>query len=121
VILVGVGNLGTALLSYHGFAKEGFEVLAAFDLDPSKKKVKENTVPIHGMEHMAGFIQKNHIKLAILTVPAYVAQAVANQLTACGVTAILNFSPILLHLPPHVVVNNVNLAIELENLAYFIR
>jgi redox-sensing transcriptional repressor len=121
VVLVGVGNLGAALLYYPGFAKEGFEVLAAFDVDPSKKKVRDSAVPILGMEHLGPFIQKSQVKLAILTVPAYVAQAVANQLIACGITAILNFSPLVLHVPAHVIVNNVNLAIELENLAYFVR
>jgi redox-sensing transcriptional repressor len=59
--------------------------------------------------------------MAILTVPAEAAQAAANQLIACGVMGILNFSPIVLHVPEEVMVNNVNLAIELENLSYFIQ
>jgi redox-sensing transcriptional repressor len=121
VILVGVGNLGSALLSYQGFAKEGFEVLAAFDVDPLRKRSKDFGVPIIGVQDMGSFIREHQVKLAILTVPATVAQEVANKLVSSGVEAILNFSPLLLQVPDEVIVNNVNLAIELENLAYFIR
>jgi len=59
--------------------------------------------------------------MAIVTVPAAVAQEVCNQLIACGITGILNFAPLVLHVPEEVMVNNVNLAIELENLSYFIQ
>jgi redox-sensing transcriptional repressor len=121
VILVGVGNLGSALLSYQGFAKEGFEVLAAFDVDPLRKRSKDFGVPIIGVQDMGSFIREHQVKLAILTVPATVAQEVANKLVSSGIEAILNFSPLLLQVPDEVIVNNVNLAIELENLAYFIR
>ena len=121
VILVGVGNLGSALLSYQGFAKEGFEVLAAFDADPLRKRSKDFRVPLIHVQELGTFIREHEVKLAILTVPATAAQEVANKLVACGIEAILNFSPILLQVPDEVMVNNVNLAIELENLAYFIR
>jgi redox-sensing transcriptional repressor len=119
VILVGVGHLGLALVSYRGFEKEGFEIVAAFDADPSRKRDKEIKQPIYGMDELPGFVQKQNVKMAILTVPAAVAQAVANHLIEAGVTGILNFSPIVLSVPEEVMVNNVNLAIELENLSYF--
>ena len=121
VILVGVGNLGLALLSYRGFGQEGFEIIAGFDVDPKRKRDKRIPQPILGMEHLAGFIQENRVKMAILTVPAAVAQEVANTLVQSGITGILNFSPIVLSIPEEVMVNNVNLAIELENLSYFIQ
>jgi redox-sensing transcriptional repressor len=73
------------------------------------------------MEELPDFVQKNAVKMAILTVPAAVAQEVANTLVQCGITGILNFSPIVLSVPEEVMVNNVNLAIELENLSYFIQ
>jgi redox-sensing transcriptional repressor len=119
VILVGVGHLGLALVSYRGFEKEGFEILAAFDADPRRKRDKEIKQPIYGMDELPEFVQKQNVKMAILTVPAAVAQEVANQLIDAGVTGILNFSPIVLSVPEEVMVNNVNLAIELENLSYF--
>ena len=121
VILVGVGNLGMALLSYRGFEKEGFEIVAAFDTAPGRRRDKKIKQPILGMEELGRFIREQNVKMAILTVPAAVAQAVANRLIESGVAGILNFSPIVLAVPEDVMVNNVNLAIELENLSYFIQ
>jgi redox-sensing transcriptional repressor len=121
VILVGVGNLGLALLSYRGFEKEGFEIIAAFDAVPGRKRDKQIKQPILGMEQMAGFIREQGVKMGILSVPAAAAQTVANRLIESGVMGILNFSPIVLAVPEDVIVNNVNLAIELENLSYFIQ
>jgi len=121
VILVGVGNLGLALLSYRGFEKEGFEIVAAFDLAPRRPRGKKMPVKVAGLAALPAFLRAHRVRMAILTVPAAVAQTVANQLIACGVMGILNFSPIMLHVPEEVMVNNVNLAIELENLSYFIQ
>jgi len=121
VILVGVGNLGLALLSYRGFEKEGFEIVAAFDAEPGRRRDKEIKQPIFGMHELPAFVQRQNVKMAILTVPAAVVQEVTNSLVQCGVTGILNFAPIVLDVPEDVMVNNVNLAIELENLSYFIR
>lgn len=121
VILVGAGHLGVALLRYHGFAKEGFEVVGAFDVDVSRKHKRELRVPIFPMAALPGFIREKRIKMAILTVPGVVAQEVANDLIGAGILAILNFAPLILQVPESVVVNNVDLAIELENLSYFIQ
>jgi redox-sensing transcriptional repressor len=121
VILVGVGNLGLALLSYRGFEKEGFEIIAAFDAAPRRKRDKTIKQPILPMDDLAEFIKKHGVKMAILSVPAAAAQTVANRLIEVGVMGILNFSPIVLAVPEDVIVNNVNLAIELENLSYFIQ
>jgi redox-sensing transcriptional repressor len=121
VILVGVGNLGMALLSYRGFEKEGFEIIAAFDAEPKRRRETKVSQPIIGMEELQGFVHKHNVKMAILTVPAAAAQAVVNQLIQAGIVGILNFSPIVLSVPEEVMVNNVNLAIELENLSYFIQ
>lgn len=121
VILVGVGHLGLALLSYRGFEKEGFEIVAAFDTEPSRKRDKKIPVPILAIDEMPRFIAEHNVKMAILSVPAAVAQEVANKLTGCGVMGILNFAPMVLAVPEDVMVNNVNLAIELENLSYFIQ
>lgn len=121
VILVGLGNLGMALLSYRGFEKEGFEILAAFDAEPNRRRDKSTAHPVYGMDKLPEFVPEHAVKMAILAVPAEAAQEVANVLVECGVLGILNFSPIVLHVPEEVMVNNVNLAIELENLSYFIQ
>jgi redox-sensing transcriptional repressor len=118
VILVGVGNLGAALLRYSGFNKEGFEIVAAFDAEPSRSHPK---VTVYPMMNLGEFISANAVKLAILAIPASVAQQVVNDLVAAGIQAILNFAPVVLEVPENVVVNNVDLAVELENLSYFIR
>ncbi len=121
VILIGVGNLGLALASYRGFEKEGFEILAAFDADPQRRRDKKIKQPIHGMEALPAFVREHTVKMAILAVPAAAAQEVANLLVQSGIVGVLNFSPIVLSVPEEVMVNNVNLAIELENLSYFIQ
>ena len=123
VILVGAGNLGTALLGYYdGFAKEGFEIVATFDVEPHGKNVGgTRRIKVRPISEVSEFVLTHGIKMAILTVPGTAAQEVVNGLVAAGIQAILNFAPIILQVPPHVVVNNVDLAIELENLSYFIR
>ncbi len=121
VIMVGVGNLGLALLSYRGFEQEGFEIIAAFDVDPERQRNKKLQQPILPMEDLPAFIDKNHVKMAILCIPAEAAQETGNLLIQNGVTGILNFAPIVLQVPDTIMVNNVNLAIELENLSYFIQ
>ena len=121
VILVGVGHLGLALVSYRGFEKEGFEIIAAFDADPKRKRDKEIKQPIYGMDVLPEFVERHGVKMAIVTVPVAVVQEVANALVSAGITGILNFAPIVLDVPEEVMVNNVNLAIELENLSYFVQ
>ena len=93
---------------------------SAFDAAPRARLVDIPT-PILGMDTMAAFIAEDDVKMAILTVPVTSAQEVANALIESGVQAILNFSPTIIDVPDHVVVNSVDLAVELENLSYFIR
>ena len=88
-------------------------------LDNHKEGEKEIKQPISGMDELPQFVKKQNVKMAILTVPAAAAQEVANRLVQAGISGVLNFSPIVLSVPERVTVNNVNLAIELENLSYF--
>jgi len=119
VILVGAGHLGQALLSYRGFAREGFEIVSAFD--QKSVPARSGKPAIQPMGRLVPWVRKSGIRMAILCVPGSAAQRVADQLVDAGIHAILNFSPVVLHLPETVAVNNVNLAIELENLSYFAR
>lgn len=120
VILVGAGNLGSALLRYHGFEKEGFEVIAAFDANPEATRARGVSVPVFSDLELESFIDTHAVKLAILCVPVEFAQAVVNRLVVAGIQGVLNFSPIVLEVGPEVTVNNVDLAMELEHLSYFI-
>lgn len=121
VVLVGVGNLGTALLSYRGFEQEGFEIVAAFDAEPDRERDKPLSVPVYPMERIGRVVREKAVRMAIIAVPATAAQEVANELVEAGISGILNFSPAMLTVPDTVTVNSVNLAIELENLSYFIQ
>lgn len=120
VILVGVGNLGSALLRYGGFRKEGFEIVAAFDANP-RIRVGGTSIPVYPISSLPEFVKDHQVKMAILSVPANAAQQVTNDIVAAGIQAVLNFSPTVLDVPENVVVNSVDLAVELENLSYFIR
>ena len=120
VILVGVGNLGAALLRYGGFRKEGFEIRAGFDLEPDRPRRVPKIHIMHQSE-MVNFIKEREVKMAILAVPPDAAQQVVNEMVAAGIQAILNFSPTVVEVPDGVFVNAVDLAVELENLAYFVR
>lgn len=120
VVLVGVGNLGSALLAYKGFEQEGFEIVGAFDID-RRKHSKDVAKPVLPISKLADIIREHNVRMAMIAVPASAAQEAANALTAAGITAILNFAPTILHIPEDVMVNNVNLASELENLSYFVQ
>lgn len=118
VALVGAGNLGRALLGYKGFEQQGFRVVAAFDVDPSKVGGDIDGVPIYHFDALASVVRDNAIKLAIVAVPAAGAQGVAEKLVAAGIEGVLNFAPVTLSLPEAVQTVGVDLAIELEQLSF---
>lgn len=118
VVLVGVGNLGRALLRYKGFERQGFRVLVALDNDPEKFGKSIEGIPVLPLASARTAVQSHSIRLAIIAVPAVEAQGVANELVAAGVVGILNFAPVTLALPNHVHRVGVDLASELEQLSY---
>jgi len=121
VVLVGIGNLGAALLRYSGFRKEGFEIIAAFDADTehAKSTTEEMGVPVFPADKLGDYVRKHDVKMAIIAVPDKAGQEVAETLVAANVTALLNFSPARLTVPEGVIVNQVDLAAELSSLAFF--
>ena len=118
VALVGIGNLGRALLGYRGFGEQGFRVVAAFDVDPNKVGAVIEGVPVFSFEQMSEICQEKHIRLAIIAVPAVAAQAVADAVVKAGVDGVLNFAPVTISLPKEVSTVGVDLAIELEQLSF---
>lgn len=118
VMLVGVGNLGHALLRYRGFAEQGFRIVAALDVDAQKVGQEIAAVRIRHLDDMAAVINEFGMRIAVLAVPAPQAQRVAQQLVGAGVVGILNFAPVTLTLPGEVAVVGVDLAIELEQLVF---
>jgi len=119
VAVIGAGNLGQALADYPGFPREGFEPVALFDKAPSKVgQESRGGVPIYHVRRLKSVVRREHIRIALLAVPAGVAQQVANQAVAAGLRAILNFTPGTLVVPAGVKVKNVDLTVSLEGLAY---
>ena len=116
--LVGLGNLGRALLRYRGFRSRGFHVVALFDNDPHKIGQKHDGMIVEPIESVRKAVSVRKINLAILCVPAEAAQRVADLLVASGIRGILNFAPVPLNVPPHVNMVPVDLSVQLENLAY---
>ncbi len=120
VILVGAGKMGAAFLAYPGFRRFGFKIRAAFDNNPAKLGQKIGGIPVLDDQRMEEFIQANRIRAAIITVPASAAQDVARRLVGSGITAILNFAPRYLSIPEHIHIKSVDVAMELENLVYYL-
>jgi redox-sensing transcriptional repressor len=118
VILVGVGNLGRALSGYRGFDQLGFRLVAAFDSDPEKIGRNLGSLRIQHLDHLEGFTASEPVDLAILAVPAAAAAAVANRLQRSGVSGILNFAPVVIPSSSAITVQPVDLALELQRLAF---
>jgi redox-sensing transcriptional repressor len=120
VALVGVGNLGMALLGYKGFKEQGFEIVATFDTDADKIGKSVNNVEIFHTKEMCGVMVQKNIDMAIITVPREAAQGMAEEAVKCGAKAILNFAPVNLKLPGTIKVRNIDMSIEIENLSFLI-
>ena len=118
VALVGVGNLGRALLGYRGFSRQGFRLMAAFDADQSKAGKKIEGIEIYAMEQLGEVLAADRIELGLIAVPAAQAQDVADQLVAAGVGGIVNFAPVTLSVPAGVSKVGVDLARELEQVTF---
>lgn len=119
--IAGVGNLGLALLSYAGFKRQGFQIVGGFDIDPAKVGTSARNVPVFHIDELERRIRLLGIEILILTLVPEAAQAVVDRAIRCGITAILNFVPVRLVVPPYVKVHYVDLAIELESLAYYLK
>ena len=116
-VLVGVGGLGSALLSYGGFSKYGIDIVEAFDSDPEKIGTTVGGKAVRGDDELASAVNKYGALLAIVAVPAVAAQQVCDCLAASGVNGILNFAPVQLKAPENVVGRNIDVAASLAILA----
>ncbi len=116
--LVGLGNLGRALLRYRGFRSRRFHIVAIFDNDPRKIGQVYEGMTVEPIDALPQSIALHKTNLALLCVPAESAQRVVDQMIVGGIRGILNFAPAPLTVPPHVNVVAVDLSIQLENLAY---
>lgn len=117
VALVGVGNLGAALLAYRGFRESGFRIVAAFDVDPRKVGSTVAGVRVRHVADLERVVRGKRVELAVITVPAAAAQEVADAAVRGGVRGILNFAPAVVRVPDGVLLRNVDLGAELERLS----
>jgi len=118
VIIVGAGNLGSALTQYKGFKERGFEIVGVFDNDINKVGLTLNGIPINPINKLKEIVKEKEVDIGIIAVPAPFAQDVADTMVESGISAILNFAPIVISVPVEVELRNVDLAVNLEILTF---
>jgi len=119
LIIVGVGNIGKALLNYPGFSKSEIKIVAGFDIDHTKFAPNAE-IPILPLDELTNYVKKNRIEIGIIAVPDFAAEQVFGVMAEAGIKGVFNFSPIRLPERAGIVVNNLDLETELENLIYFV-
>ena len=120
VALVGVGNVGSALVSYKEFQKQGFNIKVLFDNDLRKINKSHKGITVSDVKDLAEGLGKKKIDIVILAVPAQSVQEVADRVVSAGVKSILNFAPVQIKVPDDVVLRSVNMAMELEHLSFYL-
>lgn len=118
VALVGVGNMGSALVSYKEFSKQGFKIKLLFDNDQRKIGSNHKGFIIHDMKDLEKLLKEKKIEMVIIAVTAAVAQSIVDRVVASGIRAILNFAPVKLKVPDDVFTRTENMAMELEYLSF---
>ena len=119
IIIIGMGNIGKALAQYNPrFLNKKIQIVAGFDIDPSKIKKKNFDIPVYPLSKIEEIVKSENITTAVIAVPFQTSQEVCNKLVSAGIKSILNFSPIMLKVPDEVVVNDINLSNELESIIY---
>ncbi|MDO5501900.1 MAG: redox-sensing transcriptional repressor Rex [Actinomycetia bacterium] len=118
VAIVGMGNLGRALASYNGFESRGVQVVALLDKDPAVVGSRVAGLTVEAMDDLPAIARDRQVAIALVATPARSAQAVAEALVAAGITSILNFAPLALDVPDDVQVRKVDLATEVQILAF---
>lgn len=118
LLILGIGNLGTALARFPGFHRNGFRLVGLFDSDPEKVGRRVAGLEIRPPEEIAPTVSRTDVRLGILAVPAEAAQESYAELVAAGIEAVLNFAPVRLREDPAVPVKNVDLRIHLEELVF---
>ena len=118
--IVGVGRLGKAIINYPGFVPEGFKIVAAFDNDESKIGQTVNEIQILPMNKIRSIVKEHDIKIAILAVPATIAQSVISDLVDTNIKAILNYAPIAPKVPKTLILRNIDPVLSLQSMTYYL-
>ena len=118
VAIVGAGKIGAALAQYPGFPERGFDVVAAYDVDPQRIGMRWSELEVRDVNALERDAKSLDIDIAVLAVPATEAQRVVERIVSAGIRAILNFVPVHLNVPRSVAMRTVNMAMELEALSF---
>ncbi len=118
--IIGIGNIGSALVNYKEFSRQGFSIVKLFDNDQRKIGSNHKGIIVSDIKNLDKEIAEDGIEMVIITVPATVAQYMVDDVVRAGVKAILNFAPINLKVPPNVYLRNENMSMELEYLSFAI-
>ncbi len=118
VALIGVGNIGSALVSYKEFQRQGFQIVKIFDNDQRKIGSNHKGIIVSDIRNLEKELKEDNIEMVVIAVPATVAQYIVDDVVAAGIKAILNFAPVNLKVPPDVYLRNENMAMELEYLSF---
>ena len=120
VVVIGAGNLGSAISHYRGFQDRGFRIAHLFDISPDKVGQRIGAFVVLPVSEMRETIRKDGIKIAMLAVPAEHAQTVADQLVEAGVKAILNYAPININVPESVQIQYIDPVTHLQHMTYYL-
>jgi redox-sensing transcriptional repressor len=121
MVLVGVGQLGRAILQYGGFAPQGFRILAAFDSDGSVVGETIEGLTVQPSEDLRKALTASHVDIGIVATPAATAQSVIDALIACGVRAILNYAPIAAQVPPGIHIKDIDPVLALQSMTFYLK
>jgi redox-sensing transcriptional repressor len=121
VVLVGAGRLGAALALFEGFADRGFGIAAVYDADPAKYGLALDGLEVRAVERLVPDLAAEPADIGVVAVPSEAAQEVADALVRGGVRAILSFAPLVLAVPEGVAVKRIDMALELDTLAFALR
>ena len=117
ILIVGRGNIGSSLANYERFIHRQINIVATFDIDPSKQRIRTE-IPVYTMDRLKEVIDRFCVRTAIIAVPDIAAQGVCDQLVKYGIEGIINFAPVILKVSDEIIINNVNLSDEIESVIY---
>lgn len=119
-IIIGIGNLGSALAEYEGFKEKGFKIVGLFDSDSKKLNKQIGSLAVKPLSEMKNTCEKYNVSIGIIATPEKVAEEIADKLIDCGIKSILNFAPIMLKNKSGVQIRSVDLSQELQILSYYL-
>lgn len=121
MILIGVGHLGMAILSYDGFQPQGFIIVDAFDADPAMIGKKVGGLVVRDAAELPDYLKKRQVDVGIVATPASAAASIIDTLIAGGVRSILNYAPVAVHVPENVQVKNIDPVLALQSMTFYLK